>query len=355
MLGVSNERMVNIHLNSNRRGSLDNAAFTSDQMQQFINELDAAYRSNRFVAGDTVLSLTAQAARDLITYDMLAHKYVNPNAKESWIKASAPKLIAALRKLYPLNSITRFQPLNERWAAVAARVSSIEAIRLNDAMGPTNNARGKLLVVLVQALAELDEPQSDQIDTLIREIVKGLTASTNEHGRKDGNVRMKELLEKRINHARETATNSARRISMARFIQIVGDLLAEIEKHHNQSAAYGLVPRSTASSNKDSDKSKQGGSKAGGGKDTKSTTCSGCGGTYHTLDKCLFKEHPDFNKSGSWEKSTALTKLKTKYPDDESRHRLNRKYRIDGTPLEKPIDLPKKADKHKGKKGTKVP
>ena len=101
--------------------------------------------------------------------------------------------------------------------------------------------------------------QNDQIDTLIREIVKGLTASTNEHGRKDGNVRMKELLEKRINHARDTATNSARRISMARFIQIVGDLLAEIEKHHNQSAAYGLVPRLTASSNKDSDKSKQGG------------------------------------------------------------------------------------------------
>ena len=95
---------------------------------------------------------------------------------------------------------------------------------------------------------------------------------------------------------------------------------------HNQSAAYGLVPRSTASSNKDSDKSKRGGSKAGGGKDTKSTTCSGCGGTYHTLDKCLFREHPDFNKSGSWEKSTALTKLKAKYPDDESRHKLNRKY-----------------------------
>ena len=47
--------------------------------------------------------------------------------------------------------------------------------------------------------------------------------------------------------------------------------------------------------------------------------------------------------------------MKAKYPDDESRHRLSRKYRIDGTPLEKPIELPKKADKQKGKKGTKVP
>ena len=90
-------------------------------------------------------------------------------------------------------------------------------------------------------------------------------------------------------------------------------------------------------------------------KETRSTTCSGCGGTYDTLVKCLFKEHPDFNKSRSWEKSSALTKLKAKYPDDESRHRLNRKDRIDGTLLEKTIELPKKADKHKGKKGTEVP
>jgi len=56
-----------------------------------------------------------------------------------------------------------------------------------------------------------------------------------------------------------------------------------------------------------------------------------------------------------WEKSSALAKLKAKFPDDESRHRLNRKSRIDDTPLEKPIELPKKSEKPKGKKGTKVP
>jgi hypothetical protein len=86
-------------------------------------------------------------------------------------------------------------------------------------------------------------------------------------------------------------------------------------------AKYGLAPRSTASSNKDSSKSKQG-SKAATGKDNKSTACSGCGGISHTVEKCLFKEHPDF-----------------KYPDDESKHRLNRKTRIDGTPLKNPIEL----------------
>ena len=136
------------------------------------------------VEGDTILNLTAQAARDMITIDMLAQKFVQPNERESWVKLAAPQLVALLRKLYPTNTSTRFQPLNERWAAVGARVSSIEAIRLNDAMGPTNNAKRKLLVVLAQALAELGEPQNDQIDTLIRDIVKGLTASTNEHGRK---------------------------------------------------------------------------------------------------------------------------------------------------------------------------
>ena len=35
--------------------------------------------------------------------------------------------------------------------------------------------------------------------------------------------------------------------------------------------------------------------------------------------------------------------------------RVNRKSRIDGTSLEKPIELPKKGEKPKGKKGTKVP
>jgi hypothetical protein len=104
----------------------------------------------------------------------------------------------------------------------------------------------------------------------------------------------------------------------------------------------------TASSGKDRSKSKQGGSK-GGVKDSKSVICSGCGGTYHSLDKCFFKEHPDFNKSGTWEKSAALAKLKAKIPDDESRHRLDRKSRINDTPLEK------KSEKPKGKKGTKVP
>ena len=82
---------------------------------------------------------------------------------------------------------------------------------------------------------------------------------------------MKELLKKPVTEARATATNSAHRISMEIFILILRNLLTEIEQHHTLSATYRLVPRSTATSNKDSDKSKQGGSKAGGSKDTKVT------------------------------------------------------------------------------------
>jgi hypothetical protein len=93
---------------------------------------------------------------------------------------------------------------------------------------------------------------------------------------------MKELLEKRVSEARATNTNSARRVSMEAFIGILSGLLAEIEQHHTLSATYGLVPRSTASSNKDSNKSKQGGNKSGA-KDSKSTICSGCGGTSQGL------------------------------------------------------------------------
>jgi len=73
------------------------------------------------------------------------------------------------------------------------------------------------------------------------------------------------------------------------------------------------------------------------------------------VENCFFKSHPDFNKSWPWEKSAALATLKLKYPDDENRHRLNRKVKIDGTELTKPIELPKKNEKAKGKKGTVVP
>jgi len=71
----------------------------------------------------------------------------------------------------------------------------------------------------------------------------------------------------------------------------------------------------------------------------------------HTVENCLLKTDPDFNKSGPWEKSAALAK----YPDYESLHRLNRKVKIDGTELAKPIEIPKRGDKAKGKKGTTVP
>ena len=40
VMEITNERMVNIHFGQNRRGSLDSAKFTAEQMQQFINKLD---------------------------------------------------------------------------------------------------------------------------------------------------------------------------------------------------------------------------------------------------------------------------------------------------------------------------
>ena len=68
-------------------------------MQQFINELDAAYRSQRYAEGDTILNLTI---------DMLPQKFVLPNERESWVKLAAPQLVALLRKLYPTNTSTHF-------------------------------------------------------------------------------------------------------------------------------------------------------------------------------------------------------------------------------------------------------
>jgi len=47
----------------------------------------------------------------------------------------------------------------------------------------------------------------DQIDTLIRDMIKGLTAAANDHRLENGNIRLKDLLEKRVAEARANSTN----------------------------------------------------------------------------------------------------------------------------------------------------
>jgi len=55
------------------------------------------------------------------------------------------------------------------------------------------------------------------------------------------------------------------------------------------------------------------------------------------------------------ERSSALTKLKAKFSNDESRYKFNRKMRMDGAPLTKPIELPKRSAMNKGTNGMEVP
>ena len=142
-MGIGNDRPINIHLNQNHR-AVEKAQFSSKQMQ-------AIY--------------------------MLTQRLVTTDRKEDWQSWNAERLITALKRLYPAEAVSRFQQ-------AATRASSIQAFRLNDSLRPTNNARGKFLTVLVQALAKLGEPKHDLIGTLIREMVKGLTATTNEHRQK---------------------------------------------------------------------------------------------------------------------------------------------------------------------------
>jgi len=48
----------------------------------------------------------------------------------------------------------------------------------------STNVRRKFLVMLVKALPELGKPKSDQIDTLIRDMIKDLVTPTNKHRQK---------------------------------------------------------------------------------------------------------------------------------------------------------------------------
>jgi len=75
VLGVGGEKgIVNIHVDPNKRKSLEKAAFSSDDMHQFINELEGAH-SNRFVTKVIVLSLVVEAARNLIAIDRVTQGF----------------------------------------------------------------------------------------------------------------------------------------------------------------------------------------------------------------------------------------------------------------------------------------
>ena len=66
--------------------------------------------------------------------------------RKEWLYWNAERLMEALRKVYPIETTTHFQPSDTCWAEVESCVNSIEALRLNDPFGPTNNLRGKFLI-----------------------------------------------------------------------------------------------------------------------------------------------------------------------------------------------------------------
>jgi len=145
---------VNIHVDPNKRKSLDKAAFSSADMQQLR---------------DTVLSLVALLVQNLI--DMLTEGLVLSTTMDSWQSWDAERLLRSLRRLYPAEAGNRFQPSNESCTEVANCVNSIEVMRTTDPQGPTNNARTKFLIAWVQAHVDIGEPRADQIDTLIRDMI----------------------------------------------------------------------------------------------------------------------------------------------------------------------------------------
>ena len=59
--------------------------------------------------------------------------------------------------------------------------------------------------------------------------------------------------------------------------------------------------------------------------------CNGCGHGDHEFDKCPYKNHPDYNKSGEWRQSTARAKLMETFPNKKPWEiRLHKDFRTDG-------------------------
>jgi len=69
---------------------------------------------------------------DLITYDMMAHQMVTVATRGEWFNWTAERLVEALRKVYPMETPTRFQSSDTRWAEVGSRINLIDALRVNE-------------------------------------------------------------------------------------------------------------------------------------------------------------------------------------------------------------------------------
>ena len=232
-------------------------------MTTFVNELENASRGGRFIPTDTVLTLTAKAARSMISMELVAVGEVSEDSPDVWVKWGAPRLIEALRHAYPSQSTQHFQTKAARWNDLRDRLSKVEAIRLHDSAGPTNHLRVTMLQPLVQAVADLGEPPGENADKLITELVRGFTAPTNGHRLKDSQKRFQNKLAEQVEHARTFARNSARRLDMQTFNTCLVKVMAAYERHHAETAEYCLIAKPTSSSSRDDKKAKSGEAKVG--------------------------------------------------------------------------------------------
>ena len=173
---------------------------------------------------------------------------------------------------------------------------------------------------------------------MVDELVRSFTAPANEHKTKAGNIRLKDRLYSAVASAMKA---SAAPVTVFDFTIMMGEEMGEIEQVHQTSVSMGLI----GPKDRRQPKGSSGQQPSGSATSQEAKSCHGCGGDKHLAKDCKLKEHPDFNKEGSWEASEAYKALKLRFPNTRSAIRLHHKYRVDGTPLEKPFSRPGKLGK----------
>jgi hypothetical protein len=295
-----------IHLDTQVMKPLATAEFTTAEAVAFTRQLESIHRSGKWTS-ETLTRWTSTASQRMITCDLVNRKAVAKSTPMEWLTWPPERVISKFKEIYSAHRDVRYVTPEDFWLTKAKSFKP-EAVRPGDAAGPTHSLRVHMLQPLMQALADHLEPPQEILVAVVDELVRSFTAPANEHKTKAGNIRLKDRLYSAVASARKA---SAAPVTVFDFTIMMGEEMGEIEQVHQTSVSMGLI----GPKDRQQPKGSSGQQPSGSASSQEAKLCHGCGGDKHLAKDCKLKEHPDFNKEGSWEASEAYKALKLRFPN----------------------------------------
>ena len=300
---------LEVHLDTQVMKPLATAEFIIAEAVAFTRQLESIHRSGKWTS-ETLTRWTSTASQRMITCDLVNRKAVARSTPMEWLTWPPERVISKFKEIYSAHRDVRYVTPEDFWLTKAKSFKP-EAVRPGDAAGPTHSLRVHMLQPLMQALADHLEPPQEILVAVVDELVRSFTAPANEHRTKAGNIRLKDRLYSAVALARKA---SAAPVTVFDFTIMMGEEMGEIEQVHQTSVSMGLI----GPKDRQQPKGSSGQQPSGSATSQEAKLCHGCGGDKHLAKDCKLKEHPDFNKEGSWEASEAYKALKLPFPNTRS-------------------------------------